>query len=93
MCGVQRIYVDPKTGGKPANGTAKHKFSLGSVAGNGGVVQRGSGGGDVIVAEGPETCVSLAAVSPPNAWVVAALSIGNFANLAKYITSKMPEVR
>ena len=49
-------------------------------------------GGDVIVAEGPETCASLVAISPPDVHVVAALSVGNFAKLAKYIISKKPKV-
>lgn len=95
LTGIQRIYVDPKTGAKPSwqGKPTKHKFSLGSLAGNGGVVQRGAVGGDVIVAEGPETCASLAAVAPPETWVVAALSVGNFANLAKYVISKKPKSR
>ena len=47
----------------------------------------------MIVAEGPETCASLVAISPPDVHVVAALSVGNFAKLAKYIVSKKPKVR
>ena len=100
--GVQRIYINRLSGGKPTkleSGVSiksKHKFSLGSVAGNAGLIHSptsGVIGGDVIVAEGPETCASLVAVSPPDVHVVAALSVGNFAKLAKYIISKKPKTR
>ena len=46
----------------------------------------------MIVAEGPETCASLVAISPQDVHIVAALSVGNFAKLAKYIISKKPKV-
>jgi len=102
LTGVQRIYIDRFSGGKPTkleggvSVKSKHKFSLGSVAGNAGLIHSPSSGivgGDVIVAEGPETCASLVAISPPDVHVVAALSVGNFAKLAKYIISKKPKAQ
>ena len=87
--GVQRIYVDSKTGNKPKT---QHKFSKGKIAGNVGIIQRGApyGQTNLIVAEGPETCASLTAIVKETNWVLATLSLGNLSNIAEIVVSKKP---
>jgi len=96
LVAVQRIYLDPNTGGKPNH---NHKFSLGLIAGNAGVVQHGSlqptnshqYNNLLVVAEGPETAASLAAVVEPHHRVLASLSLSNLANLGPLLLATAAE--
>ena len=90
LTGVQRIFLDERTAGKP-KGSKRHKFSKGLLKGNAGIVQRGRGGGAVVyVVEGPETGASVACAVDPEATVVATLSLGNLGNLGNFLLSLKP---
>ena len=86
VVGVQRIYVNKKTGAKLAK---RHKFSKGNLKGNAAVVFRGNPNSEVLyLAEGPETaatvglgCGAFENFNP----VLASLSIGNIVNMASAI--------
>ena len=90
LTGVQRIFLDERTAGKP-KGSKRHKFSKGHLKGNAGIVQRGRGDSPVVyVVEGPETGASVACAVDPDATVVATLSLGNFGNLGNFLRSLNP---
>lgn len=91
LTGVQRIFLDERTAGKP-KGSKHHKFSKGLLKGNAGIVQRGQGGGGsiVYVVEGPETGASVACAVDPDATVVATLSLGNLSNIGNFVRCLRP---
>lgn len=90
LTGVQRIFLDERTAGKP-KGSKHHKFSKGLLKGNAGIVQRGRGGGSMVyVVEGPETGASVACAVDPDATVVATLSLGNLGNVGHFVRSLKP---
>ena len=92
LTGVQRIFLDERTAGKP-KGIKHHKFSKGLLKGSAGIVQRGrcGGGGAVVyVVEGPETGASVACAVDPDSTVVATLSLGNLGNMGNFLRSLKP---
>jgi len=88
LTGVQRIFLNEDTAGKPKG---QHKFSKGHLKGNAGIVQRGGGSGSIVyVVEGPETGASVACAVNPDATIVATLSLGNLANIGNFVRSLKP---
>ena len=79
---MQRIYLDPKTGGKnPQMQQAKMvKFSKGVITGSAVLVQKGMRGSPLYIAEGFETAGSIA-MAVSHATVIASLGIDNMKNL------------
>ena len=79
---MQRIYLDPKTGGKnPQMQQAKMvKLSKGVITGSAVLVQKGMRGSPLYIAEGFETAGSIA-MAVSHATVIASLGIDNMKNL------------
>lgn len=86
LTGLQRIYLDPKTGGKnPQMQQAKMvKLSKGVITGSAVLVQKGMRGSPLYIAEGFETAGSIA-MAVRHATVIASLGIDNMKNLEKMI--------
>jgi len=82
LTGLQRIYLDPKTGGKnPQMQQAKMvKLSKGVITGSAVLVQKGMRGSPLYIAEGFETAGSIA-MAVSHATVIASLGIDNMKNL------------
>ena len=80
--GVQRIYLT-ETGQKIA------KMTLGNLKGNAGLIQDGSKGQVLVIAEGPETAASIATVFQGP--ILASLSLGNMKNMCGIIQSWQPK--
>ncbi len=94
LTGLQRIYLDPRTGGRPVlgpnSGLRQHKFSKGLIRGSAGLVQRGHFGGKVLVVEGPETGAAVACAAPDET-VLASLSVANLNQMTDVIVSHAPD--
>jgi phage/plasmid primase-like uncharacterized protein len=82
LTGLQRIYLDPKTGGKnPQMQQAKMvKLSKGVITGSAVLVQKGMRGSPLYIAEGFETAGSIS-MAVSHATVIASLGIDNMKNL------------
>ncbi|MBL4648021.1 MAG: toprim domain-containing protein, partial [Gammaproteobacteria bacterium] len=81
---IQRVFLHPKTANKD-NRLRNPKMSLGLADNRAACIQRGNSN-EVIIAEGPETAVSIAAAKPHAAIYVSlgkSAAIGNFSYLAK----------
>ena len=86
---VQRIYLDEKTAGK--NTFLKDaKLTKGSNKGAPGVIQVGTPGVTLYIAEGPETAASIASLDK-HATVLTSFSVSNIANMADVIKTYAPE--
>ena len=83
LTGVQRIYLDARTGSKNQF-MDNPKLSKGIIEGSAAVLQKGMKGASVYLCEGPETAASLAAAFP-TATVIASLGISNIKNMAPLI--------
>jgi len=83
LTGVQRIYLDGKTGGKNTF-MDNAKLSKGVTKGSAGIIQVGKQGGRLYIAEGPETCASIALVEP-DATVLASLGVNNLTHMAEVV--------
>lgn len=83
ITGVQRIYLDNKTGGKNRF-MDNPKLSKGTIEGSAAIIQTGMKGSVIFIAEGPETAASIA-VAFPTATVMASLGISNIKNLTPMI--------
>lgn len=79
LTGVQRIYLDKGTGGKNRF-MDNPKLSKGTIEGSAAILQHGTKGAAIFIAEGPETAASIAA-SFPTATVMASLGLSNMKNL------------
>ena len=90
ISGIQRIFLDKNSGGKPKF-KKQNKYSKGVLNGAAGVVQTGQPGQILFVAEGPETGASIAAVVDENSPVLVSLSLMNFDSMAEVILSYRPE--
>ncbi|MEN8237014.1 MAG: AAA family ATPase, partial [Pseudomonadota bacterium] len=77
--GMQLTYLDPNTG-KKAN-LAIAKRSHGKISGATVELKRGGAQSPIFVAEGVETALSIAAETPQNSTVLAALGVSNFKNI------------
>lgn len=88
LTGVQRVYLDVKTAGKNTF-MANAKLSKGITQGCAGVIQVGQKGGRLIIAEGPETCASIA-LADKEATVLASLGVNNLTHMADVIRSFNP---
>lgn len=86
LTGVQRIFLDEKTGGKPKY-SKQNKFSKGVLKGSCGVVQYFKGSSTVFVVEGPETGAAVACAATDST-VLATLSLGNLCNSADVIKAQ-----
>ena len=84
ITGVQRIYLDEKTGTKNRF-LETPKLSKGIIEGSAAIMQRGMKGSAIYIAEGPETAASIASVLP-SATVIASLGVSNIKNLGSIIT-------
>lgn len=86
---VQRIYLDEKTAGK--NTFLKEaKLTKGSNKGAPGVIQTGSPGGVLYIAEGPETAASIASLDK-EATVLVSFSVSNLSNVGDVIKTYAPK--
>ena len=85
---IQRVYLDPKTAGKPSK---HHKKSKGVLKENVAVIYKGKPKSKkVVIAEGPETAATIIDVVDAieeNIPVLASLSLGNFATIGMYLES------
>lgn len=88
ITGVQRIYLDERTGNKNTF-MDKAKISKGHIKSSAGAIQVGSKFGTVYVAEGPETGASVA-MADPKATVLVSFGLSNIQNLGKMIKSYFP---
>ena len=88
LTGVQRIYLDAKTAGKNTF-MSNAKLSKGIMQGSAGVIQIGKQGGRLYIAEGPETCASIALVDR-DATVLASLGVNNLSSMSDVIKSYNP---
>ncbi|SFM08110.1 conjugative transfer relaxase/helicase TraI [Legionella jamestowniensis] len=79
LTGVQRIYLDERTGGKNLF-LDNPKLSKGILEGSAAILQQGMKGATVYLCEGPETAASIAHAFP-TATVIASLGISNFKNM------------
>ena len=86
---VQRIYLDEKTATK--NTFLKDaKLTKGSNKGAPGLIQTGTPGGTLYIAEGPETAASIASIDRKST-VLTSFSVSNIANMADVIKTYTPE--
>lgn len=86
---VQRIYLDEQTAGK--NTFLKDaKLTKGSNKGAPGVLQTGTKGGVLYIAEGPETAASIASLDR-EATVLVSFSVSNITNMAQVIKTYAPQ--
>jgi hypothetical protein len=88
VTGVQRVYLDEKTGGKNTfMDTAK--LSKGKIESSAGVIQKGEKLGTLYLAEGPETAATLA-MANPKATVLVSFGLSNLKNLSRIIKNHYP---
>lgn len=86
---IQRIYLDERTAGK--NTFLKDaKLTRGSNKGTPGVIQQGTQGAILYIAEGPETGASIASLDR-NATVLVSFSVSNIANMVDVIKAHAPK--
>jgi len=88
ITGVQRVYLDEKTGAKNTF-MDKAKISKGHIQSSAGILQKGEKFGTVYLAEGPETGASIA-MADPKATVLVSFGLSNMQNLSKIIKSFYP---
>ena len=88
VTGVQRIYLDEKTGGKNTFMDTV-KLSKGKIDGSAGILQKGLLNGQVYLAEGIETGASIA-MANPKATVLVSFGISNLKNLSELIKRFKP---
>ena len=74
--GVQRIFLSEE-------GKKLGKFTLGALKNNAGLIQDGSVGQVLVIAEGPETAASIATIFEGP--ILASLSLGNMKNMAEIL--------
>ena len=74
--GVQRIFLSEE-------GKKLGKFTLGALKNNAGLIQDGSVGQVLVIAEGPETAASIATIFEGP--ILASLSLGNMKNMAEIV--------
>lgn len=89
VTGVQRVYLDKRTGNKNTFMDCA-KLSKGIIQGSGGIIQKGQKLGIVYLAEGPETAASIA-MANPDATVIVSFGVANFKNLGKLIKQQFPQ--
>jgi conjugative transfer relaxase protein TraI len=88
ITGVQRIYLDGKTGGKNTfMDTAK--LSKGKIESSAGIIQKGEKLGTLYLAEGPETAATLAMANPKST-VLVSFGLSNLKNLSRIIKNHYP---
>lgn len=83
ITGVQRVYLNEKTGGKNTFMEAA-KLSKGKIEGSAGLLQKGGKFGTLYIVEGPETGASVA-MANPKATVLVSFGVGNLKNLSPLI--------
>lgn len=83
ITGVQRIYLDERTGGKNQF-MDNPKLSKGIIEGSCGIIQKGMRGSRLYIAEGPETATSIA-MADSKATVLVSFGISNMKNLGPVI--------
>lgn len=88
VTGVQRVYLDEKTGSKNTF-MDKAKISKGHIKSSAGVLQKGEKFGTVYIAEGPETGASIA-TADPKATVLISFGLSNIKNLSNVIKGYYP---
>lgn len=88
VTGVQRIYLDEKTGGKNTF-METVKLSKGKIEGSAGILQKGLLNGQVYLAEGIETGASIA-MANPKATVLVSFGISNLKNLSELVKRFKP---
>lgn len=88
VTGVQRIYLDEKTGGKNTFMDTV-KLSKGKIEGSAGILQKGILNGQVYLAEGIETGASIA-MANPKATVLVSFGISNLKNLSELVKRFKP---
>jgi conjugative transfer relaxase protein TraI len=88
ITGVQRVYLDEKTGGKNTF-MEDAKLSKGKIEGSAGLLQKGEKLGTLYLAEGPETGASIA-MANPKATVLVSFGLYNLKNLKALIKSFHP---
>lgn len=89
ITGVQRIYLDPKTG-KKNTFLETAKLSQGKLENSAGILQRGDKFGRLYVVEGPETGSSIA-MADPESTVLVSLGLSNLKNLSSVIKRFHPK--
>ena len=86
ICGLQAIFLDPKTGKKAVNLSNHVKLSRGFIR-EGTLVHQGNPNGKIALAEGPETALSIAEAQPD--WTVyVTFGVSNFAKVRLPDTAK-----
>ncbi|SEG42443.1 conjugative transfer relaxase protein TraI [Legionella quinlivanii DSM 21216] len=88
ITGVQRIYLDEKTGRKNTF-METAKLSKGKIEGSAGLLQKGEKFGTLYLAEGPETGATLA-MANPKASVLVSFGLSNLKNLNELIKKLYP---
>ena len=88
VTGVQRVYLDEKTGGKNTFMSAA-KLSKGEIESSAGIIQKGEKLGTLYLAEGPETAATLA-MANPKATVLVSFGLSNLKNLSRIIKNHYP---
>ncbi|WP_298624825.1 MobF family relaxase [uncultured Legionella sp.] len=89
ITGVQRIYLDPKTG-KKNTFMETAKLSQGKIENSAGILQKSEKLGTLYIAEGPETGASIA-MANPNSTVLVSLGLSNLKNLSSLIKRFHPK--
>lgn len=89
ITGVQRIYLDPKTG-KKNSFMETAKLSQGKIENSAGVLQHGEKFGRIYLAEGPETGASIA-MADPESTVLVSFGLSNLKNLSPLIKRYHPK--
>lgn len=89
LTGVQRIYLDPKTG-KKNTFLETAKLSQGKIENSAGILQRGEKFGRLYLTEGPETGASIA-MADPKSTVLSSLGLSNLKNLSLLIKRFHPK--
>lgn len=88
VTGVQRVYLDEKSGGKNTF-MDNAKLSKGKIEGSAGLLQKGAKLGTLYLVEGPETGASIA-MANPKASVLVSFGLSNLKNLAPLIKNFHP---
>ncbi|WP_131783887.1 MobF family relaxase [Legionella gresilensis] len=88
ITGVQRVYLDEKTGCK--NNFMEHaKLSKGCIEGSAGILQKGEKRAALYLVEGPETGATIA-MANPDSTVLVSFGLSNLKNLIALIKSFHP---
>lgn len=88
ITGVQRVYLDERTGGKNTF-MDNAKLSKGKIEGSAGVLQKGVKLGTLYLVEGPETGASIAMANPKST-VLVSFGLANLKNLKPLIKNFHP---